>query len=79
MDELIIFDRSGIAKVFVSKGVFYDYSGRPLAFLDDKNIRGVLYWITVFSIVLKVRLHACSCDQTFTQIVGPATKGQIVR
>ena len=38
MDELIIFDRSGIAKVFVSKGVFYDYSGRPLAFLDDKNI-----------------------------------------
>lgn len=38
VDELIIFDRNGIAKVFVSGGVFYDYSGRPLAFLDDKNI-----------------------------------------
>jgi len=38
MDELIIFSRNGIAKVFVSEGVFYDYGGRPLAFLDNKNI-----------------------------------------
>lgn len=38
MDELIVFDSSGIAKAFVSAGVFYDYGGRPLAFLDGENI-----------------------------------------
>ena len=38
MNELIIFDSSGVAKAFVSEGVFYDYGGRPLAFLDGENI-----------------------------------------
>ena len=39
MAELIVFARNGVvAKVFVSDGVFYDYGGRPLAFLDHENI-----------------------------------------
>ena len=38
MDELIIFNRNGSPKVYVSEGVFYDYGDRPLAFLDDKSI-----------------------------------------
>ena len=38
MGEVVIFDSSGIARFFISEGVIYDYSGRPVAFLEGENI-----------------------------------------
>jgi len=38
MGEFAIFDRSGIARFFISESVIYDYSGRPVAFLEGENI-----------------------------------------
>ena len=56
MGEFAIFDRSGIARFFISENVIYDYSGRPVAFLEGENIVPFLPYC----------LHAVSTVKTMT-------------